>query len=72
MQFLSSHPGFSFSVHIRRSDKIGREADFHYVDEYMSHVELYYKHLSKHGPVDKKRIYLATDARGVHAEIAKK
>ncbi|CAD5121378.1 DgyrCDS9898 [Dimorphilus gyrociliatus] len=49
-------------VHVRRTDKIGTEASFHSIEEYMYHVEDYYKYLEKQNKdIGKKRIYLATD-----------
>ena len=35
-----SHP--IVGIHIRRTDKVGTEAAFHSVEEYMRHVEEYY------------------------------
>ena len=53
-------------VHVRRSDKVtSREAEFHQIDEYMVHVEEYYKILNYRQKVDVKRVYLATDAKGL-------
>ncbi|XP_014289365.1 alpha-(1,6)-fucosyltransferase [Halyomorpha halys] len=59
-------------VHIRRTDKVGTEAAFHPVDEYMEHVEEYYKQLELSKPVTTKRIYLASDDYKVFAETKKK
>ena len=51
------------SIHVRRTDKIGSEAQFHHIDEYMGHALAYFsKH---HGPDVKPRIYLATDEPNV-------
>lgn len=61
-----------FSVHIRRTDKVGTEAAFHKLDEYMTHVEQYYKHKELSGKVDKKRVYLATDEPKVFSEAKRK
>lgn len=49
------------SVHIRRTDKVGTEAAFHPLEEYMNHVEEYYKQLEMTQPVDVRRVYLASD-----------
>ncbi|XP_058790161.1 alpha-(1,6)-fucosyltransferase isoform X2 [Phymastichus coffea] len=46
-------------VHIRRTDKVGTEAAFHDIDEYMLKVEQYYDSL-KVKP-NKKKIFLASD-----------
>ncbi|XP_073720878.1 alpha-(1,6)-fucosyltransferase-like [Misgurnus anguillicaudatus] len=48
-------------VHVRRTDKVGTEAAFHPIEEYMVHVEDHYKSLAQRMHVDKKRVYLATD-----------
>uniref|UniRef100_A0A2S2NRB2 Alpha-(1,6)-fucosyltransferase n=1 Tax=Schizaphis graminum TaxID=13262 RepID=A0A2S2NRB2_SCHGA len=48
-------------VHIRRTDKLTSEASLHTLDEYMVHVEDYYKRKKLSGEVNQKRIYLATD-----------
>ncbi|CAD5231389.1 unnamed protein product [Bursaphelenchus xylophilus] len=51
-------------LQIRRTDKIGLEAAFHSVDEYMKWTELWYKvqekRLSPERPL-KRRVYIATD-----------
>lgn len=52
---------YIFSVHIRRTDKVGTEAAFHRLDEYMLHVEEYYKSLELTQTVTQKRVYIATD-----------
>lgn len=48
-------------MHIRRTDKVGTEAAFHKLDEYMAHVEEYYRSLEMTNPVTQKRVYIATD-----------
>ncbi|CAJ1077102.1 alpha-(1%2C6)-fucosyltransferase [Xyrichtys novacula] len=48
-------------VHVRRTDKVGTEAAFHPIEEYMLHVEEQFQHLARRVHVDKKRVYLATD-----------
>jgi len=55
-------------VHIRRTDKVGTEAAFHKLDEYMIHVEQYYQHRELSDKVDKKRVYLATDEPKLFSE----
>ena len=53
-------------VHVRRSDKVTfGEAEFYQLDGYMVHVEEYYKVLSYRQKVDVKRVYLATDTKGL-------
>ena len=46
---------------MRRTDKVGTEAAFHPIEEYMVHVEDHFQHLARRMLVDKKRVYLATD-----------
>lgn len=58
-------------VHIRQTDK-SREAAYHSVEEYMSHVEEYYAKLSLTAPVKEKRVFVATDEPKVVNEIRKK
>lgn len=53
---LSSH-----RVHIRRTDKVGTEAAFHSVAEYMTAVDDFYDQLELRQPVDKRRVYIASD-----------
>lgn len=48
-------------MHVRRTDKVGTEAAFHPIEEYMVHVEDHYQSLAQRMHVDKKRVYLATD-----------
>uniref|UniRef100_A0A8C6NI20 Alpha-(1,6)-fucosyltransferase n=2 Tax=Nothobranchius furzeri TaxID=105023 RepID=A0A8C6NI20_NOTFU len=48
-------------VHVRRTDKVGTEAAFHPIEEYMLHVEEQFQLLARRVQVDKKRVYLATD-----------
>ncbi|ROL43023.1 Alpha-(1,6)-fucosyltransferase [Anabarilius grahami] len=49
------------TVHVRRTDKVGTEAAFHPIEEYMVHVEEQFQYMAQRGHVDKKRVYLATD-----------
>uniref|UniRef100_A0A131YZ78 Alpha-(1,6)-fucosyltransferase n=1 Tax=Rhipicephalus appendiculatus TaxID=34631 RepID=A0A131YZ78_RHIAP len=49
-------------VHVRRTDKVGTEADFHGIEEYMEYVADYFERLAlKGGAVPRRRVYLATD-----------
>lgn len=48
-------------VHIRRTDKVGTEAALHNVEEYMKHVDEYYQQLEMVQPVEKRRVFLASD-----------
>lgn len=66
------HILFLYRVHIRRTDKVGTEAAFHKLDEYMVHVEQYYKYKELTDKVDKKRVYLATDEPKLFSEAKRK
>jgi len=48
---------------VRRTDKVGTEAAFHSIEEYMTHVEEWYQQhaLVTGNQVDQKRVFLATD-----------
>ncbi|XP_057209705.1 alpha-(1,6)-fucosyltransferase isoform X2 [Triplophysa rosa] len=59
LQRLHGDP--SVWVHVRRTDKVGTEAAFHPIEEYMVHVEEHFQYMSQRIHVDKKRVYLATD-----------
>lgn len=59
-------------MHVRRTDKVGTEAAFHSLQEYMKHVERYYQQQEKIRPIDKRRIYLASDDPNVIAEAKEK
>lgn len=52
---------YLFSVHVRRTDKVGTEASFHGIEEYMAAVEEYYNQLELKEHVTQRRIYLASD-----------
>jgi len=51
------------SVHVRRTDKVGTEAAFHGIEEYMAHVNEWYdqRAITTGKEVDKRRVFLATD-----------
>jgi glycoprotein 6-alpha-L-fucosyltransferase len=48
-------------VHVRRTDKVGTEASFHSLEEYMKSVDDYYDQLEMVERVDKRRVYIASD-----------
>ena len=48
-------------VQIRRTDKIGTEAAFHPVEEYMKHVEEFYVRYELTHDVEVRRVYVASD-----------
>lgn len=58
-------------VHVRRTDKIGTEAGFHRLDEYMEFVDDYFETLQLRRPVAKRRVYLATDDPAVLEQARK-
>lgn len=72
MVFYNQNLFCIFRVHIRRTDKVGTEAAFHKLEEYMIHVEEYYKHKELSDKVDKKRVYLATDEPKLFSEAKRK
>ena len=51
----------TYSVHVRRTDKLKGEAKFHGIEEYMFHVNQYYEYLETRQTVDRRRVYIATD-----------
>jgi glycoprotein 6-alpha-L-fucosyltransferase len=58
-------------LHVRRTDKVGSEASFHHLSEYMMHVEDWYQQLQFDrmrqgikGDIEKS-VYLATDDPGI-------
>ncbi|GAB1606344.1 alpha-(1,6)-fucosyltransferase-like [Argonauta hians] len=61
-------------VHVRRTDKVGTEAAYHSLEEYMTHVEDYYKQLEMTNgqPVLTRRVYLASDDPNVLADAVQK
>lgn len=59
-------------VHVRRTDKVGTEAAFHGIEEYMAAVAEYYDSLETIRKVDKRRVFLASDDPKVIAEAKKK
>jgi glycoprotein 6-alpha-L-fucosyltransferase len=61
-----------FRVHIRRTDKVGTEAAFHTLEEYMAAVDEYYNLLEMKQKVDRRRVYLASDDPKVIAEAQRK
>lgn len=49
-----------YSIHVRRTDKVGTEAALHKAAEYMTHVEDWYKQREMTEKVI-RRVYVATD-----------
>ena len=60
------------SVHVRRTDKVGTEAAFHGIEEYMQHVMVYYDFMERRKKVPVRRVYLATDDPGLLTEARQK
>jgi glycoprotein 6-alpha-L-fucosyltransferase len=64
---------FIFRVHVRRTDKVGTEASFHALREYMVHVKDYYDVLDlQKGKRVKRTVYLASDEPAVLREAKAK
>lgn len=61
-----------FRIHVRRTDKVGTEAAFHSIEEYMTHVEDYFLTLETNGTTIPRRIFLASDDARVIDEARKK
>lgn len=61
-----------YRVHVRRTDKVGVEAAFHGIDEYMEFVNEYFDRLEAKSPVEQRRIYLATDDANLLREAREK
>lgn len=59
-------------VHVRRTDKVGTEASFHSLDEYMKSVDDYYEQLEMVEHVDRRRVYIASDDPKVIEEARQK
>jgi len=64
-------------VQVRRTDKIGIEASYHKLSEYMDQVEKYYERMdffnARRGNTEKiiRRVYLATDEEEIWSEAKK-
>ena len=57
--FKLEHP--IVGVHIRRTDKVGTEAAFHPVEEYMVHVEEWFRKQRLSDPTVKSRVYIGEE-----------
>ncbi len=65
---------FYLRIHVRRTDKVGSEAAFHDISEYMRHVEDYYVIYQYQNPNVNftKRVYIATDEPTVFRDARNK
>lgn len=61
-----------FRVHVRRTDKVGTEAAYHGIDEYMKYVDEYFDLLETKQSVGKRKIFLASDDSSVATEARQK
>jgi len=68
--FNFEHP--IVGIHIRRTDKVGTEAAFHPVEEYMKYVEEWFRKEELTNPEVKRRVYVASDDPKVLGECRKK
>lgn len=48
-------------IHVRRTDKVGTEAAFHGIEEYMQAVDDYYDQVEMVEAIDKRRVFIASD-----------
>ena len=64
---------FSISVHVRRTDKVGTEADYYSIDEYMVHVAEFFNRIEMTEKVSLRRVvYLSSDDPSVFREAKTK
>ena len=57
---------------MRRTDKVGTEAAYHPIEEYMAYVDEWYRLYERNNSVEVRRVYLATDEPSLLAEAKKK
>lgn len=69
---LTVNVDFLFRLHVRRTDKIGIEASYHAIDEYMKWAELYYDRLELKTEVKQRRVFIATDDMNTVNEAQRK
>lgn len=53
---------------MRRTDKVGTEAAFHGIEEYMQAVDDYYDQVEMVEAIDKRRVFIASDDPKVRFE----
>lgn len=74
-KFNSFNTGqYIVGLHIRRTDKLNREAAYHSIEEYMKWTELWFKlqELQNYITKIKRRIFVATDDLTIIDEIKEK
>ena len=59
-------------IHVRRTDKVGTEAAFHPVEEYMKYVEEWFRQYQLTHSLKTRRVYVASDDPKVLGECRKK
>ena len=59
-------------MHVRRTDKVGLEAAFHAVEEYMAHVDEWFDAYEKRHPGVERKVFLASDDPNVLVDAKKK
>jgi len=59
-------------IHVRRTDKVGTEAAFHSVEEYMKYADEFFAQYELTKTLDKRRVYVASDDPKVLGEFRKK
>ena len=62
-------------IHIRRTDKLDKEAAFHGVEEYMKHVKTFFQQVeinTGNTSLSPKIVYIASDDPGVFSECRTK
>ncbi|XP_069991083.1 alpha-(1,6)-fucosyltransferase isoform X2 [Penaeus vannamei] len=59
-------------IHIRRTDKLSREARYIHLEKYMERVKLFYQELALTQQLTERRVFLATDDSRVIAEFKEK
>lgn len=65
-------------IHVRRTDKVGTEADFHSIDEYMAHAVEWYdkedmkRHRLGKAKISTRAVFIATDDPNVYSEAVER
>ena len=64
-------PKFIFRVHVRRTDKVGLEAAYHGIEEYMLYVDEWFDTYEQRHPGIRRKVYLASDDPTVLSDAKK-